>query len=65
MTRRDNITRWRAKGLWMDVLELLGGRATLNRKVLERVIRSGIADSWELQLRWRMRRSRGVDVDGA
>ena len=24
MTRRDNITRWRAKGLWMDVLELLG-----------------------------------------
>ena len=21
MTRRDNITRWRAKGLWMDVLE--------------------------------------------
>jgi hypothetical protein len=24
MTRRDNITRWRAKGLWMGVLELLG-----------------------------------------
>ena len=24
MTRRDNRTRWRAKGLWMDVLELLG-----------------------------------------
>ena len=41
MTRRDNITRWRAKGLWMDVLELLGGRATLNREVLERVIPFG------------------------
>ncbi len=26
MTRRDNRTRWRAKGLWMDVLELLGSR---------------------------------------
>ena len=24
MTRRDNITRWRAKGLWMDVFQLLG-----------------------------------------
>ena len=23
-TRRDNITRWRAKGLWMDGLEWLG-----------------------------------------
>ena len=42
-----------------------GGRAILNRKVLERVIPSGIADSWELQLRWRIRRSRGADVDGA
>ena len=41
-----------------------GGRATLNRKVLERVIPSGITDSWELQLRWRIRRSRGADVDG-
>ena len=29
MTRRDNITRWRAKGLWMDVLELLGVGATI------------------------------------
>jgi hypothetical protein len=33
MTRRDNITRWRAKGLWMDALSVAGGRATLNRKV--------------------------------
>ena len=23
MTRRDNITRWRAKGLWMDVSKSL------------------------------------------
>ena len=42
MTRRDNITRWRAKGLWMDVLSVAGSRATLDRKVLERVIPSGI-----------------------
>src|SRR5271157_962160 len=41
-----------------------GSRATLNRKALERVIPSGIAYSWELQLRWRIRRSRGADVDG-
>ena len=37
MTRRDNITRWRAKGLWMDVLGIAGSRAILNRKVLGRV----------------------------
>jgi len=41
-----------------------GSRATLNRKVLERVIPSGIAYSWELKLRWRIRRSHGADVDG-
>ena len=64
MTRRDNITRWRAKGLWMDVFQLLGGRATLNREVLERVIPSGITYSWELQLRWRIRRPHEADVDG-
>ena len=45
-------------------VSVVGGRATLNREVLERVIPSGIADSWELQLRWRIRRSRGADVDG-
>jgi hypothetical protein len=32
-------------------------RATLNRKALERVIPSGITYSWELLLRWRIRRS--------
>ena len=64
MTRRDNITRWRAKGLWMDVFQLLGSRATLNREALERVIPSGITYSWELQLRWRIRRSHGAYVDG-
>jgi hypothetical protein len=57
MSRRDNITRWRAKGLWMDVLSVAGSRATLNRKVFERAIPSGITYSWELLLRWRMRRS--------
>ena len=36
----------------------------MNREVLERVIPSGIAYFWELQLRWRIRRSRGADVDG-
>ena len=41
-----------------------GGRATLNRKALERVIPSGITYSWELLLRWRIRRSHGADVDG-
>jgi hypothetical protein len=41
-----------------------GDRATLNRKVLERVIPSGTMYSWELQLRWRIRRSHGADVDG-
>ena len=45
-------------------VSVAGGRATLNREVLERVIPSGIADSWELQLRLRIRRSRGADVDG-
>ena len=63
MTRRDNITRWRAKGLWMDVSQLLGV-VHVNREVLERVIPSGITYSWELQLRWRIRRPHGVDVDG-
>ena len=43
---------------------LAGGRATLNRKVLERVIPTGIAYSWELQLRWRIRRNLGAHVDG-
>jgi hypothetical protein len=43
---------------------IAGGRAILNRKALERVIPSGITYSWELQLRWRIRRSRRVDVDG-
>src|SRR5271163_4504218 len=46
-------------------VEVVGGRATLNREVLERVIPSGIAYSWELQMRWRIRRSHGADVDGA
>jgi hypothetical protein len=36
----------------------------LNRKALERVIPPGITYSWELQLRWRIRRSHGADVDG-
>ena len=34
-------------------VSVAGSRATLNRKVLERVIPSGITYSWELQLRWR------------
>ena len=38
----------------MDVFQLLGVVATLNREVLERVIPSGITYSWELQLRWRI-----------
>ena len=42
-----------------------GSRATLNRKALERVIPSGITYSWERELRWRIRRSHGADVDGA
>ena len=37
-------------------VSVVGGRATLNREVLERVIPSGITYSWELQLRWRIRR---------
>ena len=41
-----------------------GSRAILNRKALERVIPSGITYSWELQLRWRIRRPHGADVDG-
>ena len=45
-------------------VSVVGGRATLNREVLERVIPSGITYSWELQLRWRIRRSHGADVDG-
>ena len=35
-------------------VSVVGGRATLNREVLERVIPSGITYSWELQLRWRI-----------
>ena len=42
-----------------------GSRATLNRKALERVIPLGITYSWERELRWRIRRSHGADVDGA
>ena len=45
-------------------VEVVGGRATLNREVLERVIPSGIMSSWELQMRWRIRRGDGADVDG-
>ena len=45
-------------------VEVAGSRATLNREVLERVIPSGIADSWERQLRSRIRRSHEADVDG-
>ncbi len=41
-----------------------GSRAILNRKALERVIPSGITYSWERELRWRIRRSHGVHVDG-
>src|SRR5208283_695754 len=41
-----------------------GSRTTLNREVLERVIPSGITYSWERELRWRIRRSHGADVDG-
>ena len=41
-----------------------GGRAILNRKALERVVPSGITYSWEIPLRWRIRRSHGADVDG-
>ena len=45
-------------------VSVAGDRAILNRKALERVIPSGITYSWELQLRWRIRRSHGADVDG-
>ncbi len=45
-------------------VSVVGGRATLNREVLERVIPSGITYSWELQLRWRIRRPHEADVDG-
>ena len=41
-----------------------GSRATLNRKALERVIPSGITYSWERELRWRISRGHGADVDG-
>ena len=41
-----------------------GSRAILNRKALERVIPLGITYSWERELRWRIRRSRGAYVDG-
>jgi hypothetical protein len=46
-------------------VSVAGSRATLNRKVLERVIPLGVTYSWELQLRWRISRTRGADVDGA
>ena len=45
-------------------VSVVGGGATLNREVLERVIPSGITYSWELQLRWRIRRPHEADVDG-
>jgi hypothetical protein len=45
-------------------VSVAGDRATLNRKALERVIPSGITYSWELLLRWRIRRSHGAYVDG-
>ena len=41
-----------------------GSRAILNRKALERVIPLGITYSRERELRWRIRRSHGADVDG-
>ena len=41
-----------------------GSRAILNRKALERVIPLGITYSWERELRGRIRRSHGADVDG-
>ena len=63
MTRRDNITRWRAKGLWMDVFELLGVAPHRTERV-SNGNPSGIAYSWELQLRWRIRRRHEADVDG-
>ena len=47
----------------MDVFQLLGV-VTFNREVLERVIPSGITYSWELQLRWRIRRPHEAEVDG-
>ena len=64
MTRRDNITQWRAEGPLDGRVEVAGSRAILNRKALERVIPSGITYSWERQLRWRIKRSHGADVDG-
>ena len=45
-------------------VSVAGDRATLNRKALERVFPSGITHSRELQLRWRISRSRGAYVDG-
>jgi hypothetical protein len=45
-------------------VDVAGSRATLNRKVLERVVPSGTTYSWELQLRWRIRRGLGAYVDG-
>jgi hypothetical protein len=45
-------------------VSVAGDRATLNRKALERVIPSGITHSWELLLRWRIRRSHEAYVDG-
>ena len=46
------------------LVEVAGSRAILNRKALERVIPSGITYSWERELRWRIRRIHGADVDG-
>ena len=36
MTRRDNITRWRAKGLWMDVFQLLRRKIRCQFAILAR-----------------------------
>src|SRR5208337_2573961 len=41
-------------------VSVVGGRATLNREVLERVIPSGITYSWELLFRFLVRASRDL-----
>ena len=64
MTRRDNRTRWRAKGLWMDVLALLGVVPHWTERFYNGEIPSGIAYFWEQELRWRIRRNPGANVDG-
>ena len=47
MTRRDNITRWRAKGLWMGRVSVVGGRATLNREVSNGLFLWGSLYPWK------------------